>query len=234
MTWQNPYGLSGGGAASLTTARESRRSNARARGAQLSNASAGDTRYLAPNITRVALDDRTQTGGDDDDTGDGAAVLLRPAGGEYVNVSGLHFGPRGTRVALSYENRDANGGGGLAASRFEPACWVAVAHVLLRCVTAAGVGVEHGWNATIGGQPSIRQSGGGGDGGAAAARATTSYRPPRIDAFDAASVDRPGLSTQARSQNGMRHEDLISIPHDERVTDPRLSTRARSSDERVA
>jgi hypothetical protein len=98
---------------------------------------------------------------------------LSTDGGDVVNITGTNFGPESTNndITATYENPSGDDRY-LSGHTFEvDSCVVTVAHTRMSCTTTAGVGTNHKWRLTVGGQEGPFSVN------------TTRYRQPSISAF---------------------------------------------------
>jgi hypothetical protein len=99
------------------------------------------------------------------------AKQLDTEGGQVLIALGDNFGPVGAtnKVSAEYSNGALSG---LAAGPFQAlACSVILAHTEISCTIEQGVGYDHYWNFTVGGQRMDPQ---------AATTLATTYRPPAV------------------------------------------------------
>lgn len=144
-------------------------------GGQLSPWSTATTSYTAPSLQRFY----NATVGIQR-VGNSTLKGLDTKGQEFVEIQGDNFGPvlDSNIISASYQNSLL---GGYAGFKFNSSsCLVVDSHVMIRCVTTAGVGLNQSWLLDVGDQPS-------------SGNLTTSYAPPHLHSV--AVVSASSLST---------------------------------------
>ena len=128
---------------------------------QQSSASADSTDYTAPSLSSIS------------------PTTIATDGSTSIVLSGGNFGPVNSDNAVTarYENTGASD---LAAGPFDVTCSVSTGHTAVTCPTLAGVGSNHVWTVTVGGQASTETG------------VISSYAAPQVTAVTPDS----GLSTQ--------------------------------------